>query len=909
MRNLQRIIAAFICAAFIFIYPKHSLSQQTLTQINGWNTYVHLPASYNSSTASYPTIIFFPGLGEIGTNPARLISNGPGAYISQGWNGNVNIDGTTVEFIVISIQPPAAYPNEIAINDKIQRIKAAYRVDNNRLYLTGLSHGGWCSTTFVTGDAYGGPYNYANQVAAVVEVQGVVPDDNGPYPNLFDNFANSGGRLLGLEQIYDNRGMPTRVNRMNATKPNSAIYVQTNFGGGGHCCWNQFYGGGGVQPANFILDGRSENIYQWMARQSRNGNTVNPPANVAPVANAGADINITLPTATATLNGSATDADGTISSYQWTKISGPSGGTIANPTAAQTTLSALTEGTYQYQLQVKDNAGATATDQVQVTVNAAVNLSPAVNPANTLNGLDYKYYEGSWSVLPNFASLTPVKTGIVNNFDLSIANRTDQFGVEFTGYISVPADGIYTFYTTSDDGSKLWIDNRVVVDNDGLHGAIEKSGSIGLKAGKHYLRAQFFEQAGNQVFAVGYESAGMIKQLIPASALYREAAIVPANVAPVANAGTNQSIITNSTILNGSGTDSDGNIVRYEWTQISGPSIVIISNTAVANATVNGLANGVYVFQLVVTDNAGATGTATVQVSVDIPADPPGSGSSGRSINVNIFGGLNAISDSKWNNWNITSNRTSNLFLFEDRSSSTVTASLSGDIMLVDNGDGYATSSTLPPAPVLRYNAAATSQRDLILKGLLPGQYYDLEFYASRKNTGNKTLVTIDNKVDTINTDNNVYDYAQFSEVKANEAGVISINISRIGIWNYLSGFRITEKSEVMASKSATNAKQEMEAKVYRGETLVESFSNSVSVSPNPFTGFFKVQLNEKSAGEYILRLSSQAGQTVYNKRILKQSSPLIETINVSNLNSGVYILQIISVTTGQSVVHKVVKN
>jgi len=181
---------------------------------------------------------------------------------------------------------------------------------------------------------------------------------------------------------------------------------------------------------------------------------------------------------------------------------------------------------------------------------------------------------------------------------------------------------------------------------------------------------------------------------------------------------------------------------------------------------VNGLANGVYVFQLVVTDNAGATGTATVQVSVDIPADPPGSGSSGRSINVNIFGGLNAISDSKWNNWNITSNRTSNLFLFEDRSSSTVTASLSGDIMLVDNGDGYATSSTLPPAPVLRYNAAATSQRDLILKGLLPGQYYDLEFYASRKNTGNKTLVTIDNKVDTINTDNNVYDYAQFSEVK-----------------------------------------------------------------------------------------------------------------------------------------------
>lgn len=241
---------------------------QSLIKIDGWNGYVHLPANYTSTTSTYPTIIFFPGAGEVGTNAASVIANGPGAYITQGWNGNVVVDGATVEFIVISLQPPAAYPVELAINAKIAAIKAAYRVDPTRLYLTGLSHGGWCSSTFVTGDPLSGPYTYASQVAAVVEVQGVTPNDNTPYPDLFDNFVKSGGKFLGFEQRLDNRGVPTRVNRMNATVPGSAIYMQTNFGSGGHCCWNNFYGGGGLQPGNFLLGGVTQNLYQWMARQS-----------------------------------------------------------------------------------------------------------------------------------------------------------------------------------------------------------------------------------------------------------------------------------------------------------------------------------------------------------------------------------------------------------------------------------------------------------------------------------------------------------------------------------------------------------------------------------------------------------------------------------------------------------------
>jgi hypothetical protein len=285
MKNFYLRSFLLFCS-FLFL-SRTIQSQQTLTQIGGWNAYVHLPASYSSTSTAYPTIIFFPGLGEVGTNASALIANGPGAYITQGWNGNVVVDGNTVEFIVISLQPPAAYPAEVTINQKIQLIKSSYRVDPKRLYLTGLSHGGWCSSTFVTGDAYGGPYTYASQIAAIVEVQGVIPNDNNPYPNLFDNFALSGGKLLGFEQVNDNRGVPTRVNRMNAIVPGSGIFVPTNFGGGGHCCWEQFYGGRGTQPGVFNLGGVNQNLYQWLARQALPGST--PPANRAPSANAGPD--------------------------------------------------------------------------------------------------------------------------------------------------------------------------------------------------------------------------------------------------------------------------------------------------------------------------------------------------------------------------------------------------------------------------------------------------------------------------------------------------------------------------------------------------------------------------------------------------------------------------------------------
>lgn len=156
---------------------------------------------------------------------------------------------------------------------------------------------------------------------------------------------------------------------------------------------------------------------------------------------------------------------------------------------------------------------------------ASMPLREADNPANAVTGLDYSYYEGSWNNLPTFSTLTPVKTGVINTPTLAIRNRDDNFAARYTGYVSIPADGIYTFYTNSDDGSKLLIGSTEVVNNDGGHVVQERSESIGLKAGLHALTVLYFEGGGDQALSVSYSGPNLGKQTIPDAAFKRVAPV------------------------------------------------------------------------------------------------------------------------------------------------------------------------------------------------------------------------------------------------------------------------------------------------------------------------------------------------------------------------------------------------
>jgi len=159
------------------------------------------------------------------------------------------------------------------------------------------------------------------------------------------------------------------------------------------------------------------------------------------------------------------------------------------------------------------------------SVNAAafkwVELRAADNPDGVTDGITYAYYISLWwSKLPAFDELEPAKTGTVSNFTLSPRTQDQFFGMKFTGFISVPRDGIYTFFTTSDDGSKLFIGEQEVVDNDGWHGMKEASGQIALEAGLHAVTVLFFQNEKGVGLKVRYSGPGIEKQEIPDSALW-----------------------------------------------------------------------------------------------------------------------------------------------------------------------------------------------------------------------------------------------------------------------------------------------------------------------------------------------------------------------------------------------------
>ncbi len=147
---------------------------------------------------------------------------------------------------------------------------------------------------------------------------------------------------------------------------------------------------------------------------------------------------------------------------------------------------------------------------------------PELELKNPEKGLSYSYYEETFNHLPNFKDLTPKSAGTVDNFVLPNAVRESDFALKYDGFIKIPKDGLYTFYTTSDDGTALLIDGKLVVNNDGQHAMVESSGNIMLNSGYHKIELLFFQGGGGMGLEAGIKGPGMEKQIIPGSMLFRK---------------------------------------------------------------------------------------------------------------------------------------------------------------------------------------------------------------------------------------------------------------------------------------------------------------------------------------------------------------------------------------------------
>ncbi len=292
--------------------------------------------------------------------------------------------------------------------------------------------------------------------------------------------------------------------------------------------------------------------------------TVNPAANQAPNANAGADIAITLPTNSTTLNGTASnDPDGTISTYSWTRISGPATFTLGSPAAASSALTNLVQGTYSFRLLVTDNSGAQDADTVIVTVNPAANQAPNANAGA----------------------------------DIAITLPTNS--TTLNGTASNDPDGtISTYSWTRISGPATFTLGSPAAASSALTNLVQ---------GTYSFRLLVTDNSGAQ------DADTVIVTVNPA-----------ANQAPIANAGTDITVAQSGQQVNLNGTasnDPDGTIVSYNWVKISGPGTITIANSNTATPGVIGLVQGVYVFELTVTDNSGAQATDRVTVTVGAPAN------------------------------------------------------------------------------------------------------------------------------------------------------------------------------------------------------------------------------------------------------------------------------------------------
>ena len=139
------------------------------------------------------------------------------------------------------------------------------------------------------------------------------------------------------------------------------------------------------------------------------------------------------------------------------------------------------------------------------------------------NAWNYAYYEGKWQKLPDFTRLTPRKKGETTSINVSrLKMREDNFGLVFTGKINLPADGNYTFSLNSDDGSRLLIDGKTVVENDSIHGMTEVQSSLSLSKGMHDIRIEYFDALFNEGLFINIQGPGIPRQRLPLAMIFKQ---------------------------------------------------------------------------------------------------------------------------------------------------------------------------------------------------------------------------------------------------------------------------------------------------------------------------------------------------------------------------------------------------
>jgi len=239
----------------------------------------------------------------------------------------------------------------------------------------------------------------------------------------------------------------------------------------------------------------------------------------------------------------------------------------------------------------------------------------------TLPGLraEFRLTTADLSGMPDFQSLEPfavttAQTVAYSNasWPSAVASRGDRFACRITGFVRVPASGLYTFYVTSDDGAELSVDGVLVVSDPVPHSSRERSGSLALEAGWRPVELMYYENRSLAVLSLSWSGPGMAKSIVPADALRH----VPENIAPVVSLSVSAGPHVEGlpVELSASARDVEGEVVSLSL--YDGETLLSAAPGGAASATATPAA-GTHVFRAVAEDDLGDTSESSVEVVVE----------------------------------------------------------------------------------------------------------------------------------------------------------------------------------------------------------------------------------------------------------------------------------------------------
>lgn len=540
----------------------------------------YLPQGYNSNSNKYPIVISLHGIREKGTSSTdrnRVLADlqkvdnvGLPKYVLQ---------GEKYPFILVSPQLKTSEGNWSGayVMQVLNHVKKYLRIDDRRIYLTGLSLGGF------------GVWKVA-----------------GDYPHVFAAIAPicSGGNSLSKAKdiaaenlpVWGFHGSSDRIVSHNVTlkmvsainsapkKPNP-LAKATIFQGMGHIIWDRAYKQ--TNLVNWMLSHRKGSAPSFGSddggspddgssnHDDSDDSDDKSTSNKSPVVKAGSDKSITLPANSINIHGSASDPDGKIASYKWTKISGGSAG-MSGTNSPKFRAYNLKEGTYVFRLTAKDNDGASKSDDMQVVVSRKTETkAPEEKKASSKN------------ILP-VASAGPDRV------------------------ITLPTNSITVKAAASDKDGKIvsyeW--SQTYGNRVSLSGANSAAVKIfNMKKGHHIFRLRVKDNDGGvkddyfkiTVNGKGSENSGKVVRKTR-----NRSGSKKSNALPQAYAGADRVITlpTNSINIQATASDRDGKIVSYEWTKTYGNRASIGGGNS-SNVRIYNLREGAYIFRLRVRDNDG----------------------------------------------------------------------------------------------------------------------------------------------------------------------------------------------------------------------------------------------------------------------------------------------------------------